>query len=255
MVEEPEAEPPPAADLIGKEIITKREKFEKAKKTYADSDSDKKTTEANIAVYTSGFELYSYIMANDSKQSDEVKGAAKKNYTELLNKLADECITQAKKAEAKSDPKAYDETKKLCEYFMKILDNAAKEIKEAFSKSKTEEIQSFINNVDSKKEAVSPKELLLPKGSSDVSEAELAKAMKTIDALYSFPEVKEDLARAVARASTRVQAKKEGEAAAGAGAGAEGGTQRVGTKKRKRRKRRGKGTGKNKPLSEVNVVL
>jgi hypothetical protein len=36
---------------------------------------------------------------------------------------------------------------------------------------------------------------------------------------------------------------------------AAGGTQRVGTKKRKRRKRRGKGTGKNKPLSEVNVVL
>jgi hypothetical protein len=238
----------PAVDVapegIGAEIIAKNKKFDDEKAVYDKLGPDTKTTAAIIAMYTSGFDLYSYTMANVSTQPKEAIDAAQENYVKLLNELADECIRQTKEAGAKHEPKADAETKKLCEYFMETLDKTADDIKTTKEiKGKIEEIQSFINNLESLETAVPPKE------SSDVTDAQLAEAMNTLDALYANPDVKNALASAVARAKTFVQPKKiEGAAAAG-------GTQRVGTKKRKRRKRRGKGTGKNKPLSEVNVVL
>jgi hypothetical protein len=127
---------------------------------------------------------------------------------------------------------------------MTTVANTTDEIKDSI-KSKIDKIQAFIMTLESEGAELPDKK------SSDVTNEQLAEAMRTIDALYRNTDVKQALALAVASANKFVHTKKVEE---GAGAGA-GGTQRVGTKKRKRRKRRGKGTGKNKPLSEVNVVL
>ena len=254
-----EAVPPGAAaadvapEGIGAEIIAKKKQFDDEKNAYDNLDPATKTTPANIAIYTPGFEYYSNIMKNESKQqSEENITAAKKVYTELLNKLADECITQTKKAETKSDPKADAETKKLCQYFMETLDKTADDIKTTKEiEGKLQEIQSFMNILDSEQAAVPPKTSSLPKESSDVTDEEIQKATTTLNALFTNEIVKKALARAVASANKIVLKEKKKEEPSEVA----GGTQRVGTKKRKRRKRRGKGTGKNKPLSEVNVVL
>jgi hypothetical protein len=89
-------------------------------------------------------------------------------------------------------------------------------------------------------------------GAAAVSGTELAKYKTLLQNLTANEEIVTTLANAVATSIQKLDKDKDKPAGAAAAAG---GTQRVGTKKRKRRKRRGKGTGKNKPLSEVNVVL
>jgi hypothetical protein len=83
-------------------------------------------------------------------------------------------------------------------------------------------------------------------GAAAVSGTEVDKYKGLLRTLTENEEIVTTLANAVATSIERLGK---------ANPPAAGGTQRVGTKKRKRRKRRGKGTGKNKPLSEVNVVL
>jgi len=83
-------------------------------------------------------------------------------------------------------------------------------------------------------------------GPAAVSGTDLAKYKELLKTLTGEDKILTTLATAVA---TSIETLGKGKSET------KGGTQRVGTKKRKRRKRRGKGTGKNKPLSEVNVVL
>jgi len=117
-----------------------------------------------------------------------------------------------------------------------------------------ESVIDYLNKIDSKPpsiDAAAVSDDKPPAGDAADSGAEqVAKYKELLKNLTGKEEILTALANAVATSIQTLDKANTGKPATAAG-----GTQRVGTKKRKRRKRRGKGTGKNKPLSEVNVVL
>jgi len=148
------------------------------------------------------------------------------NLYKTLNEGAESLATLLATAETKAD--------------LNIDDADTKKIKsqKEFLKSKAEELTA--------KDGKPP--TAAATGAAAVSDAELARYKELLRTLTANDVTVTTLANAVATSIQKISEDKEKPDKAG-------GTQRVGTKKRKRRKRRGKGTGKNKPLSEVNVVL